>query len=86
MLYCIHENIKELISMENADTFVATSCNGGLYITTFGKSCTAPGHFWGPAIHSYYLIHYITYCYLVFWGWCPRSGFIAFFEFWTAPV
>ena len=46
--------------MENADTFVATNCNGGLYITTFGKSCTAPGHFWGPAIHSYYLIHYIT--------------------------
>lgn len=31
-----------------------------LYLTTFGHSITEPGYKFGPAVRSYYLIHYIT--------------------------
>lgn len=30
-----------------------------LYLTTFGHSVTGPGHRYGPAVRSYYLIHFI---------------------------
>ena len=30
-----------------------------LFLTTFGHSVTGPGHRYGPAVRSYYLIHFI---------------------------
>ena len=46
--------------MEEAESFVATTYNETLSLTTFGKSVTEPGHSWGPDIRSYYLIHYVV--------------------------
>lgn len=31
----------------------------GLYVNNFGRSQTKPGHQYGPAVRSFYLIHYI---------------------------
>lgn len=30
-----------------------------LYVTQYGKENCAPGHFYGPAVRDYYLLHYI---------------------------
>ena len=45
--------------MEDAQGIVLTAHSAGLSITTFGKSHTYPGHYYGPAMRPYYLIHYI---------------------------
>lgn len=34
--------------------------NEKLHINNFGRSVTAPGHRYGPAVRSFYLIHYIV--------------------------
>ncbi|MDY2628707.1 MAG: AraC family transcriptional regulator [Lachnospiraceae bacterium] len=50
--------------MENSITIDLPSCevqdsNLNLYLNSFGHSVTAPCHRYGPAVRSYYLIHYI---------------------------
>ena len=45
--------------MEDAQGIVLTAHSAGLSITTFGKSHTYPGHYYGPAMRPYYLIHYL---------------------------
>lgn len=45
--------------MEDAKQIVLTAQDAGLSITTFGKSHTYPGHYYGPGMRPYYLIHFI---------------------------
>lgn len=49
--------------MEKQDAVVipfADAESEDLHLTTFGKSVTQPGHTYGPAVRSYYLLHFIT--------------------------
>lgn len=45
--------------MEDAEKIVLTAQDTALSITTFGKSHTHPGHYYGPGMRPYYLIHFI---------------------------
>lgn len=46
--------------MEDMQTFTMPfDESGDLCLTTFGHSVTHPGHTYGPAVRSYYLIHFI---------------------------
>ncbi len=46
--------------MENSLNFKLPQAEAqGLYVNNFGRSQTKPGHQYGPAVRSFYLIHYI---------------------------
>lgn len=46
--------------MENSLNFKLPQVDEeGLYVNNFGRSETRPGHQYGPAVRSFYLIHYI---------------------------
>ena len=45
--------------MEDAEKIVLTAQDTALSITTFGKSHTHPGHYYGPGMRPHYLIHFI---------------------------
>lgn len=51
---------KEFIPMENSVSFVLpTSQQKSVSVVTFGHSVTESCHKYGPAVRSYYLLHYI---------------------------
>ncbi len=55
--------------MENALNFKLPLLEAeGIYVNNFGRSETKPGHQYGPAVRSFYLIHYILEGEGTFWA------------------